>query len=47
MVGLVSTTSPEDRNFMEHVVAANLALAEGYIDLDGQKENRRVACSDS
>ena len=33
-----STTSPKDREFMEQVVRANVALAEGYIRLDGQNE---------
>lgn len=34
-----SKTSPNDREFMEQVVRANVALAEGYSRLDGQKEN--------
>lgn len=46
VIKLVGTTSPEDREFVERVVAANLALVEGYIRLDGQKESGRVACSD-
>jgi carbonic anhydrase/acetyltransferase-like protein (isoleucine patch superfamily) len=39
VIRLVCTTSPKDRKFMEQVVAANLALVEGYIRLDGQTEN--------
>jgi len=46
VIKLVSTTSPEDREFVERVVAANVALAEGYIRLDGQKDSSRMACSD-
>jgi len=46
VIKLVGTTSPEDREFVERVVAANVALAEGYIGLDGQKESSRVTCSD-
>lgn len=46
VVSLVSTTGPTECEFMERVVTANLALTEGYIRLDGQKENGRVACSD-
>lgn len=46
VIRLVGTTSSEDHKFMKRVVAANMALAEGYIRLDGQKENSRVACSD-
>jgi len=46
VIGLVGTTSPEDREFVERVAAANVALAEGYIRLDGQEESSRVACSD-
>jgi len=46
VIKLVSATSLEDRDFMEQVVAANVALAEGYIRLDGQKKNSRVAYSD-
>jgi carbonic anhydrase/acetyltransferase-like protein (isoleucine patch superfamily) len=33
VIKLVGTTSTEDREFMEHVVAANEALVDGYIDL--------------
>jgi carbonic anhydrase/acetyltransferase-like protein (isoleucine patch superfamily) len=40
VIRLVSTTGPEDCEFMEKVVAANVALAEGYIGLNGPKENR-------
>jgi len=46
VIRLVGTTSPEDREFAERVAAANVALVEGYIGLDGQKESSRVACSD-
>ncbi len=40
VIRLVGTTSPEDREFMERVVATNEALVEGYIRLDGQIETR-------
>ena len=40
VIKLVSTTTPEDRKFMEKVLAANLALAEGYIGLDRSVETR-------
>jgi len=46
VIRLVGTTSPEDREFMKRVVAANVALAEGYNRLDRQKENSRRACVD-
>ncbi|MBL7187913.1 MAG: carbonate dehydratase [Phycisphaerae bacterium] len=35
VIRLVGTTSPEDRRFVERVVAANVALVEGYIRLNG------------
>lgn len=34
VIRFVSATSPQDREFMEKVVAANEVLVEGYIDLD-------------
>lgn len=39
VVALVSTTGPTECEFMERVVAANVALAEGYNHLDEQKKN--------
>ena len=33
VIRLVSTAGPEEREFAERVVAANVALAEGYADL--------------
>jgi len=39
VVALVSTTGPTECEFMERVVASNVALAEGYNRLDGQKKN--------
>ena len=47
VIKLACTTNPEDREFVERVVAANVDLAEGYIRLDGQKESGRAACSNS
>ena len=46
VIKLVGTTSAEDREFVKRVVAANVALVEGYIRLDGQKKNSRVTYSD-
>jgi carbonic anhydrase/acetyltransferase-like protein (isoleucine patch superfamily) len=46
VIRLVSTTRPEDGEFVERVVAANVALAGGYIRLDVQEESSRMACSD-
>ena len=40
VIELVSTTSAEDRAFMEKVIAANVALAQGYIRLDRDGETR-------
>lgn len=34
VIKLIGATSPEDREFMERVVAANVALVEGYIGLN-------------
>ncbi len=42
VIRLVSTTSPEDREFMEKVVAANDALVEGYIGLARSNRKRGV-----
>lgn len=39
VIRFVSTTSQKDREFMEQVVATNVVLVEGYIRLDGLKEN--------
>lgn len=35
VIRLVSTAGPEEREFAERVVAANMSLAEGYIGLNG------------
>jgi carbonic anhydrase/acetyltransferase-like protein (isoleucine patch superfamily) len=40
VIELVSTASAEDRAFMEKIVAANVALAQGYIRLDRDGETR-------
>jgi len=36
---LVNTTSPADREFMEKIINANLALAKGYICIERQEQN--------
>ncbi len=43
VIRLVSATSPEECEFMEKVVVANLALVEGYIDLN--RSNQKPAVS--
>jgi carbonic anhydrase/acetyltransferase-like protein (isoleucine patch superfamily) len=42
VIRFVSTTGPEDREFVERVVAANVALVEGYIGLNRSKQKRGV-----
>ena len=41
-IRFVGTTSPEDREFMERVVAANEALVEGYIGLNRSNQKRGI-----
>ena len=42
VIRFVSATNPEDREFMERVVAANVALVEGYIGLNRSSQKRGV-----
>lgn len=42
VIKFVGTTRPEECEFMEKVVAANLALAEGYIDLNRSNQKLGV-----
>jgi carbonic anhydrase/acetyltransferase-like protein (isoleucine patch superfamily) len=35
VIRLVGKTGPEEHEFAERVTAANLALAQGYLDLSG------------